>query len=307
MEVARATVVCEKGIYKCELSFIDKCSLFALFSLYTIKLKWVFFTEPAANFLFKKIIKEVIQNNFKINFDELMPKEDIISLYSERYPKLEFWIKIERRGNKYSIISDWSPSFMPVAELVGHYFILLKKTLEYLNEEEKKKLLNLLEKIHEIDISDNSIFAPIKYTNIANKILKDIIEIEEDSSSEKYVGVPPKDLIKKPLSFGIVLLAIFLFILGTLELFTFFKSSSLNFHIVWGCLAIASGIGLLLQKFWAYRLTQVLVIINIVTSPFYLFLPEFKTQLFKIIVGVWIVINGVILWYLSRKNTKSNF
>jgi multisubunit Na+/H+ antiporter MnhC subunit len=76
---------------------------------------------------------------------------------------------------------------------------------------------------------------------------------------------------------------------------------------VWSCLAIASGIGLLLQKFWAYRLTQVLLIINILTAPFYFFLPDFKTQVFKIIVGVWIVINGVILWYLSRKNIKEQF
>jgi hypothetical protein len=131
--------------------------------------------------------------------------------------------------------------------------------------------------------------------------------VEEDFSSEKYVAVPAKKLLKKPLSFGVVLLTIFLFIIGTLELFTFFKSSSLNFHIVWSCLAIASGIGLLLQKFWAYRLTQVLLIINILTAPFYFFLPDFKTQVFKIIVGVWIVINGVILWYLSRKNIKEQF
>jgi uncharacterized membrane protein HdeD (DUF308 family) len=131
--------------------------------------------------------------------------------------------------------------------------------------------------------------------------------LEEDFSSEKYVAVPAKKLRKKPLSFGIVLLAIFLFILGTLELFTFFKSSSLNFHIVWGCLAIASGIGLLLQKFWAYRLTQVLVIINIVAAPFSFFLPDFKTQVAMIIVGIWIIINGVILWYLSRKNIKEQF
>jgi hypothetical protein len=131
--------------------------------------------------------------------------------------------------------------------------------------------------------------------------------IEEDFSSEKYVAVPAKKLRKKPLSFGIVLLAIFLFILGTLELFTFFKSSFMNLHIVWGCLAIASGIGLLLQKFWAYRLTQVLVIINIVTAPFSFFLPDFKTQVAMIIVGIWIVINGVILWYLSRKNIKEQF
>jgi hypothetical protein len=131
--------------------------------------------------------------------------------------------------------------------------------------------------------------------------------IEEDFSSEKYVAVPAKKLLKKPLSFGVALLTIFLFIIGTLELFTFFKSLSLNFHIVWGCLAIASGIGLLLQKFWAYRLTQVLVIINIVTAPFSFLLPEFKTQIFRIIVGVWIVINGIILWYLSRKNIKEQF
>jgi uncharacterized membrane protein HdeD (DUF308 family) len=304
-EVAKATVVLEKGTYRCELSFIDKPSLYALFSLYTIKLKWVFLTEPAANYLFKETIEEVIKKNFQINFDELMPKEDIISLYSERYHKFEFWITIERIRNKYNIISDWSPSVMPVAELVCHYFILLKKALEYLNEEEKTKLLNLLKKIHEMNISDNSIFAPIRYTNMANKILKEIIE--ENSSSEKCVAVPAKDLNKKPLSFGIVLLAIFLFILGTLELFTFFKSPSINLHIVWGCLAIASGIGLLLQKFWAYRLTQVLVIINLVTVPFYFFLPEFKTQTFRIIAGTWIVINGVALWYLSRKNIKEQF
>jgi len=79
MEVAKARVICEKGVYRCELSFIDKPSLYALFSLYTIKLKWVFLTEPAANYLFKETIEEVIQKNFQFDFDELMPKEDIIS------------------------------------------------------------------------------------------------------------------------------------------------------------------------------------------------------------------------------------
>jgi MFS family permease len=131
--------------------------------------------------------------------------------------------------------------------------------------------------------------------------------VEEDFSSEKYVAVPAKKLLKKSLSLGVVFLSIFLFISGAVELFTFFKNPYLNMRIVWGCLTIASGIGLLLQKFWAYRLTQVLVIINIVTSPFYLFLPEFNTQVAMIIVGMWIIINGGILWYLSRKNVKEEF
>ena len=112
-----------------------------------------------------------------------MPKEDIISFYSERYPKLEFKVTIERIGSKYTIINDWSPSIGPVAELACHYFILLKKALEYLNEGEKKKLLNLLKKIHEMDISDNSIFASIRYTNMANKILKEIIEEQKTETS----------------------------------------------------------------------------------------------------------------------------
>jgi translation initiation factor 2 beta subunit (eIF-2beta)/eIF-5 len=128
-------------------------------------------------------MEEVLQKNFQINYDELLPKEDIISFYSEKYPKLEFWVTIERTGNKYSILNDWTPSVGPLAELVGHYFVLLKKALEYLNEDDKKKSLALLRKIHEMNINSSSVFAAFKYTNMVNKILKEMEEQKTETSN----------------------------------------------------------------------------------------------------------------------------
>jgi len=130
---------------------------------------------------------------------------------------------------------------------------------------------------------------------------------EEESLSETYIAVPAKKLSKKPLSLGIVFLSIFLFILGAAELFDFSKNPAMKMKIVWGCLAIASGIGLLLQKFWAYRLTQALLIISIITSPLAFFLPEFANKIGVISVGILVIINMMILWYLSRKNIKEQF
>jgi len=77
--------------------------------------------------------------------------------------------------------------------------------------------------------------------------------------------------------------------------------------LILGSLVITSGIGLLLQKFWAYRLTQALLIINIITAPLFLLFPEFEVQSRIITVGIWMIINGLILWYLSRKKIKDQF
>jgi len=131
--------------------------------------------------------------------------------------------------------------------------------------------------------------------------------LKQDSSTEKYIAVPTEKISKKPLSLGIVFLAIFLFIIGGSELFSFLKDSFVDMRIVWGSLAIVSGIGLLLQKFWAYRLAQGLLIINIIRAPLLFLISEFKNQVALIIIGVWIVINGIIFWYLSRKKIKEQF
>jgi len=132
--------------------------------------------------------------------------------------------------------------------------------------------------------------------------------LEEDFSSEKYIAVPAKKLFKKPLSLGVILVSIFLFITGTLEVFDFFLLNPPNLHIVWGCLSIASGIGLLLQKFWAYRPTQVFLIICMISSPMYLFSSDgylFETKLTSVVIIITLC--GLILWYLSRKNVKEQF
>jgi hypothetical protein len=52
MEVAKARVICEKGVYRCELYFINKSSLYALLLLYAVKLRCVFLTEPEASQFF---------------------------------------------------------------------------------------------------------------------------------------------------------------------------------------------------------------------------------------------------------------
>ncbi|MCD6528384.1 hypothetical protein J7K44_01975 [bacterium] len=133
------------------------------------------------------------------------------------------------------------------------------------------------------------------------------LTIEEDSSSEEYIAVPLKKLSKKPLSFGITFLAIFLFIIGIIEIYSFFKTPFPNIKIVWGVLSIVSGIGLLLQKFWAYRLTQAIFLINLIVSPLYLLLSEYVFTIRLIMTALGIILSGGILWYLSRKNIKEQF
>ena len=131
---------------------------------------------------------------------------------------------------------------------------------------------------------------------------------EENLLPERYVAVPAKKLSKRPISLGVALVSIFLFITGALEIFDFFLSGPPNLHIVWGCLLIVSGIGLLLQKFWAYRLTQVLLIIAMILSPVYLFSSDkylFITKLTSVVIII--ILCGIILWYLSRKNIKEQF
>lgn len=130
---------------------------------------------------------------------------------------------------------------------------------------------------------------------------------EKDSSTEKYIAIPAKNLSKKPLSLGVVFLSIFLFIVGAIEIFTFLKNTFLNMRIIWGGLSIVSGIGLLWQKFWAYRLTQALLIINIITSPLFLASPDFSFGSKLIMVLISITLSGFILWYLSRRKTKEQF
>lgn len=138
---------------------------------------------------------------------------------------------------------------------------------------------------------------------------KENVTLATECSSEKYVAIPARKLFKKPLSLGIVFLSIFLFIMGAVELFIFLKNPVLNMRIVWGSLEIISGVGLLLQKFWAYRLVQALFLINLIATPLYLVFPiiEFSFKANLILVIVNILVSGTTLWYLSRKNTKEQF
>lgn len=133
---------------------------------------------------------------------------------------------------------------------------------------------------------------------------------EKDSSSEKsieYIAVPATKLLKKPLALGIVFLSIFLFIWGAGYLFVFLENPVIDMKIILGCLAITSGIGLLLQKFWAYRVAQAIMIINIMAAPLYFFSPEFRSGVGLVVIIILILICGLMLWYLSRKKIKEQF
>jgi|GEM_PF-3214597 len=133
---------------------------------------------------------------------------------------------------------------------------------------------------------------------------------EEYHPPEKYVAVPAKKLSKKPISLGITFLIIYLFIFGVREIFDLVNNPPINMMkiLLWGILPIVSGVGLLLQKFWAYRLTQLLAVVSIIIAVIApIFINEFKNQRGVIIFGAWIVINGLILWYLSRKNIREQF
>jgi MFS family permease len=130
---------------------------------------------------------------------------------------------------------------------------------------------------------------------------------EGEQLPERYVAIQAQKFYKKPLSLGVVFLSIFLFISGSLELFEFFQNQFFNLRVVWGILAIVSGVGLILQKYWAYKITQGLMVINIITAPFFFFLPQLRSEIGVIIVVIWMGISGMILWYLSRKSTKEQF
>jgi len=135
----------------------------------------------------------------------------------------------------------------------------------------------------------------------------DKLTSKENTDNKKvYIAVPAEKLLKKPLSLGIVFVIIFLFFEGIGELFYFYRQPFPNFHIIWAVLSIIGAIGLLLQTLWGYRATQAMMIINIVTTPFYFLFPDVSFP-GKIGALIFIGISGLILWYLSIKNIKEQF
>lgn len=113
---------------------------------------------------------------------------------------------------------------------------------------------------------------------------------------------------KKDLSIGVAFLSI---ILITLGIFTFISLfNQFNFpSLFWAILYILSGVGLLIRKFWGFRLAQITFILQIIIAPFTIFLAlyHFNEESIVLFISALILI-GIsvgLLYYLSRpKNVK---
>ena len=178
-EVAKAIISVKKegidpilqvddGVYAFDIYYEDTLSLYALALLYCVKMRYVIETEPySIKELFIEGLDEVIKNWPNI----FEPKP---SIHSVSLPKYKFVIKIFKNGS-YSIINSL-PSKVYSYDLMAHYFFLLKKIIDILNQEEKTELKNLFINFKEEILKSSSLMHSMKTVAKINQVLDKVSE-----------------------------------------------------------------------------------------------------------------------------------
>jgi hypothetical protein len=204
---ANMIVFPKEANYKCYFNYSNKFHLFALVSLYLVKIRWLFLVgkEFYTDFLNDNFL-ELINNNFKIDYLEIESRIikkiessdtsyylDILDYYliKKRPEKIKYEIKLYNANSQFTTFNSWSPGSIQEFELLIHYFLFLKEVYSILNVNEKeifKILLQTLMNNKFLRITDPSPFALQGYrlaTNILLMGFESLIKEEIEKAKDK--------------------------------------------------------------------------------------------------------------------------
>ena len=119
---------------------------------------------------------------------------------------------------------------------------------------------------------------------------------------------------KKKLTLGVYIISILFIILGGLWVvsFFFYPSQELLAYFIWGAPLLIGGIGMLLRKYWALRVSQITLILTalqiIIMVPIAILEAKtFNLFGFLMVLLLFIILCGLPLWFLFKKSSVIQF
>ena len=119
---------------------------------------------------------------------------------------------------------------------------------------------------------------------------------------------------KKKLTLGVYIISILFIILGGLWVvsFLFYLSHKLLAYFIWGAPLFIGGIGMLVRKYWALRLSQITLVLTalqiIIIIPIAIYeAKSFNLFGFSIVLLLFIIFCGLPLLFLFKKSTVIQF
>jgi len=188
-------------------------------------------------------------------------------------------------------------------------------------------MISLTAYIITVTISKFSIFSEITIDFLINIVLGGagllliigivflIIEFLDKKISKKDEdNIESHQEAKKKLSIGVYIISILFIILGVLWVvgFLFYPSREFLAYFIWGAPFLVSGIGMLIRKYWALRLSQIILVLSslqvIVMVPITILEAKvFNLFAFLIVLLIFIIFFGLPLWFLFKKSTVAQF
>lgn len=130
--------------------------------------------------------------------------------------------------------------------------------------------------------------------------------------SENKIGFQQES--KKKLTLGVYIISILFIVLGGLWVvaFLFYPSREFLAYFIWGAPLLIGGIGMLTKKYWALRLSQIILVLSslqvIAMVPIAMIEAKaFNLFAFLIVLLFFIIFFGLPLWFLFKKSTVAQF
>jgi len=176
-----------QNLYKFNVIYEDKFHLYAITTLYTVKILWLFLRSSVLYSIFlNRALPEFINNDFEWITDKSYFRNDtdmwskyyqiVSDIYDqisklgmsdlryfpewesivrtkamllENLPKeIIYKIKLYKTNNGFATFNSWSPKLIMPDEILTHYFLFLKEIYNRLNDEEQKIFKKLLISLH---------------------------------------------------------------------------------------------------------------------------------------------------------------
>lgn len=138
--------------------------------------------------------------------------------------------------------------------------------------------------------------------------------LDEKISKRSENKIESQQESKKKLTLGIYIISILFIVLGGLWVigFLFYPSREFLAYFIWGAPLLVGGIGMLIRKYWALRLSQIILVLSslqvIVMVPITILgTKAFSPFAFLIVLLFFIIFFGLPLWFLFKKSTVVQF
>ena len=119
---------------------------------------------------------------------------------------------------------------------------------------------------------------------------------------------------KKKLTLGVYIISILFIVLGGLWVvgFLFYPSRELLGYFIWGAPLLVGGIGMLKRKYWALRLSQIVLVLSALQGIIMVLIVLFRAKEFDIFplliwLFVFFVFFGLPMWFLFKRSTVAQF